>query len=429
MIWFRKSAQISRLRSFNPRKLASTAPSEDEAGRRLRVLAAALGHVSTSGWSEEALARGAVDAGLPPGVHGIFGRGAIELVEYFMEETAYETARVVEKLKQEKEELGALAAAEGGPRAGTIEGGPKRGHTQEDLPVERMVHVITLRLGFLEPYVGTWAQAMALGLTPANAPTTARNLALLADEMCHTAGLVSTDARWYTERLVVGSVYQAAEVFMLNDSSTGFEDTKAFVRRRVLELHTVTDPHGNSKVDDRLKAFYSALPTSSRSSGGLRSDLSSLAKSSAEALRSACVAAKEKKESVGKRGHRSSPSGGGGAGENGAGEAAQVLFSTGASVLAGALGALFPAGEPPQRQARPESNGKHDAGRGGTRDGAGATRPLSSPAAAGAHSVAGSESGGLPVFSPPSEDDFASEEEVAEFARGRSASDGATLIK
>lgn len=48
-------------------------------------------------------------------------------------------------------------------------------------PEERMLVIIELRLKQLEPMLSTWPQAIALGLLPANAPTTVRNLALLSD--------------------------------------------------------------------------------------------------------------------------------------------------------------------------------------------------------------------------------------------------------
>lgn len=118
---------------------------------------------------------------------------------------------------------------------------------------ERMSSVISLRLRHLEPFVGSWASAMALGATPTNAPTTARNLALLADEMCHVAGLEATDARWYTNRAVVGGVYAAAEVFMLRDASPGFRDTHSFVARRVAEAQALVSPGSASQVDAALE--------------------------------------------------------------------------------------------------------------------------------------------------------------------------------
>jgi ubiquinone biosynthesis protein COQ9 len=125
---------------------------------------------------------------------------------------------------------------------------------------ERMVTVIGLRLKLLEPHLSSWSQAMTLGMHPSNAPTTARNLALLADEMCHTINLTSTDARWYTDRAVVGAVYGAAEVFMLQDKSHEYSDTKAFVRRRVGEAFRLVDPAGASKVDAHIQALASVLP-------------------------------------------------------------------------------------------------------------------------------------------------------------------------
>ena len=186
-------------------------------------------HVPTEGWSKAALARGAVDVGLPAASHGIFARGPVELVEYFMEESCYATARAMAAEQQEaQQQHQPLDSEESSTRAD-----PSHAHTQQSAPnhcnegdaaaAATMTRVIELRLQQLEPYLSTWPQAMAMGLTsgPTAAATTVRNVALLADEMCHAAGLVRTDARWYTDRAVMASVYGAAELMMLTDKSPG----------------------------------------------------------------------------------------------------------------------------------------------------------------------------------------------------------------
>ncbi len=144
---------------------------EKQAELRLQILAASMKHVPAKGWTAEAMALGAADAGLPPVAHGIFSRGPVELVEYFMEECAYEVGRRCGARSAELAELDDEA---------------------------RMVEVIGMRLEVLSPYKQSWPQAMALGAHPLHAATTLRNLALLADEMCASAGLVATDARWFS---------------------------------------------------------------------------------------------------------------------------------------------------------------------------------------------------------------------------------------
>ena len=182
-------------------------------------------------------------------------------MHWFFQESAYEVARLVEA-----------------DHAGLVEG-----RTDE----ERMVTVIDLRLRCLEPYVASWPQAMALGLKPENAPTTARNLALLSDEMCSTVGLTATDARWYTDRAVVGAVYGAAELFMLADSSAEFSETRAFVRRRVAEAQRLASPGSPSRVDAHLHSLAEAVLPKGRGPGaggapGLAGGLAALASASVQ---------------------------------------------------------------------------------------------------------------------------------------------------
>lgn len=290
---------------------ADTQSSENEDQvLRLRVLSAALKHVPSKGWTEEALALGAVDSGLRPVSHGIFKRGPIELVEYYMEEAAYETARLVESRWAE-----------------LIEGKSEQ---------EKMGCVIDLRLQQLEPYVSNWAQAMALGAHPRNAATTARNLALLADEMCHTAGLdhgldhgAGEAARWYTDRAVVAAVYGAAEVFMLSDKSPGFEDTRDFVKRRVAEAYALLDqkasPLGADSMDARVDALCSALPVPPQ----VASELGARLRASG-VLRGARRAVSAAAQS----------------------EAAATVASASAQLVMGVLASLLPAGAPAQRPGR-----------------------------------------------------------------------------
>lgn len=156
----------------------------------------------------EALAAGATDIGYPSVAHGMFPRGAIELVEYFMDQC------------QDKLHETLLANTE----------------LLQIMPVtDRLKFGVRTRLQLLEPVLATWPQAMALGALPANAPTTMQKLAKISDEIWYFAGDQSTDASWYTKRAILTGIYASTELHLLSDQSPGSEATWAFLDRRVEE--------------------------------------------------------------------------------------------------------------------------------------------------------------------------------------------------
>uniref|UniRef100_H3GBW5 Ubiquinone biosynthesis protein n=1 Tax=Phytophthora ramorum TaxID=164328 RepID=H3GBW5_PHYRM len=173
-----------------------------------RILAKAISHVVVHGWTIEALAAGATDLGYPSVAHGMFPRGAVELVEYFMD-SCHDKLR--ETLIVNTEKLQAMTVA------------------------ERLKFGVRMRLEMLEPVLATWPQGMAAGALPQNAPSTAKRLAKISDEIWYFAGDKSTDLSWYTKRAILTGIYASTELFMLSDKSPNFQDTWAFLDRRVDE--------------------------------------------------------------------------------------------------------------------------------------------------------------------------------------------------
>ncbi|KAG3115235.1 hypothetical protein PI124_g6791 [Phytophthora idaei] len=172
------------------------------------ILAKAIDHVTMHGWTIEALAAGAIDLGYPSVAHGMFPRGSVELVEYFMDSCL---AKLRKTLIVYTEKLQAMTVA------------------------ERLKFGVRTRLEMLEPVLATWPQGMAIGALPQNAPSTAKRLAKLSDEIWYFAGDKSTDLSWYTKRAILTGIYASTELFMLNDKSPNFQDTWAFLDRRVDE--------------------------------------------------------------------------------------------------------------------------------------------------------------------------------------------------
>ncbi|GLD93964.1 hypothetical protein PINS_up002569 [Pythium insidiosum] len=173
-----------------------------------RILEHALNHVATHGWSVDALAAGARDAGYPSVAHGMLPRGAIELVDFYMDKCFEETRRT---LAAHTAELQAMSVT------------------------DRLKFGIRTRLELMAPVRGSWPQAMAIGALPPNAPGTMQKLGRLADEIWYFAGDKSTDATWYTKRAILTGIYASTELFMLSDESPNFEETWRFLDRRVEE--------------------------------------------------------------------------------------------------------------------------------------------------------------------------------------------------
>jgi ubiquinone biosynthesis protein COQ9 len=163
-------------------------------------------------WTIEALAAGATDLGYPSVAHGMFSRGAIELVDYFMDKSNDELHDI---LVANTEKLQLMSVT------------------------DRLKFGVRARLEMLAPVLPTWPQAMALGALPQNAPTTFAKLAKLSDEIWYFAGDKATDASWYTKRALLTGIYASTELFMLSDQSPGFQDTWAFLDRRIDETITL----------------------------------------------------------------------------------------------------------------------------------------------------------------------------------------------
>ncbi|KAI8627545.1 COQ9-domain-containing protein [Xylariaceae sp. FL1651] len=75
---------------------------------------------------------------------------------------------------------------------------------------------------------------------PTHVPASLRELALLADEIHHLAGDTSVDPTWYTKRGGLSVIYASSELFMTNDRSPGFGETRAFLQRRLAEAGSLS---------------------------------------------------------------------------------------------------------------------------------------------------------------------------------------------
>ncbi|XP_030750110.1 ubiquinone biosynthesis protein COQ9, mitochondrial-like isoform X3 [Sitophilus oryzae] len=207
---------------------------------RNKILAASLPFVIELGWTKECLSKGAEQVGYPGISHGMFTRGAGDLVHYF---NTSSNEKLVETLKQFQEE-----------------------YEQKPItPGEFVELAIAAKLKMLVPYKNRWPQAIAIMSLPPNVPNALAALLAMVDDICYYAGDRSVDFNWYMRRLGVAGVYKATELYLIQDKSENHADTMEFLKRRMeeaVQLHDIiskSDIAGQGAKDVAKSAFVTIL--------------------------------------------------------------------------------------------------------------------------------------------------------------------------
>lgn len=68
---------------------------------------------------------------------------------------------------------------------------------------------------------------------PSYVPSSLKELHKLSDEIWFLAGDKAVDPSWYTKRATLSMLYTTSELFMTNDHSLAFSETKKFLDRRL----------------------------------------------------------------------------------------------------------------------------------------------------------------------------------------------------
>ena len=172
---------------------------------RSRLIEAALPHVVFDGWSRETLNLAIAETGIEPELARLaFPRGGVDMALAFhrlmdrrladeLARTPLETMRVREKIAYAVRRRLELVAEH--------REAVRRGGTLLALP----------------PYAAEGAHAVWE----------------TADTIWTACGDTSDDYNWYTKRAILASVYSATVLYWLGDESPGFENTWAFLERRI----------------------------------------------------------------------------------------------------------------------------------------------------------------------------------------------------
>ncbi|MGB0681961.1 MAG: COQ9 family protein [Magnetovibrionaceae bacterium] len=205
-----------------PQPLDAAATREVE---RDRILEATLTHVPFDGWTMAALKAGVSDAGFSPDMaERAFPEGMADLVDHFGDWTD-------RMMVAELSEIG-----------------------MEDLKIrERIKTAVMTRLAILTPHHEAVRKALAYLALPGNQALAARMTYRTVNIMWYEAGDRSTDYNFYTKRGLLAAVLGSTMLCWLADGSDDFEDTKAFLDRRIDNVMQIPKATGNvKKIAKRL---------------------------------------------------------------------------------------------------------------------------------------------------------------------------------
>jgi ubiquinone biosynthesis protein COQ9 len=175
------------------------------------ILGAAYKYVPEYGFTQSALSLGAREAGFPDISTSILPDGAFSLVRYH--------------LVTRREGLAG--------RTSEIFDGEDTSRPRVSEKVERLTWE---RLLGNKDVIHHWQDALALMAQPSYAPAALKELAMLSDEIWFLTGDTSVDPSWYTKRATLSTIYASSELFMTNDKSADFRDTRKFLGRRLEEV-------------------------------------------------------------------------------------------------------------------------------------------------------------------------------------------------
>jgi ubiquinone biosynthesis protein COQ9 len=179
---------------------------------REALIAAVLGHVPFDGWGEKALLAAAGECEIEAAAaRRAFPRGGASLIQYH----AARTDRCME------EGLGGAEALKG------------RGVRQ------RIAAAVRLRLELEQPHREAVRAALAFCAMPQNAGLSLACLYHTVDTVWFAIGDKSTDFNFYSKRALLAGAYGTTLLYWLDDSSENYEESWAFLDRRLEDVMRV----------------------------------------------------------------------------------------------------------------------------------------------------------------------------------------------
>lgn len=196
---------------------------------REKLVQSAIPHVVFDGWGAETFAAAVADSGVSETLARVAApRGSVDLA------SAYHKGG-------DRAMLAALEASD----------------LSEMRYSDRIAYAIWLRLDAVDREVVR--RGMSLFSLPMYAPEGTRLVWETADAIWTAMGDTSRDVNWYTKRATLSGVFASTVLFWLGDDSEGFEDTKAFIDRRINDVMSIEKAKAQVRDNKALSALF-ALP-------------------------------------------------------------------------------------------------------------------------------------------------------------------------
>jgi ubiquinone biosynthesis protein COQ9 len=178
-------------------------PTLDE--MRVTLAAELPHHAAFDGWTPEALVLAADATDIDPAVAALaFPGGAMDMIDAWF---AHIDGAMLAKLPPE---------------------------TLATMKVRAKISaLVEARLDLLSLDIEALRRALAVLALPQNLPRATKLGWRAADAVWHAAGDTATDFNHYSKRAILGTVYMATIMAMMDDESEGHADTRAFLHRRI----------------------------------------------------------------------------------------------------------------------------------------------------------------------------------------------------
>lgn len=105
-----------------------------------------------------------------------------------------------------------------------------------DSEFNKLQFLINKRLEMNIPIIKDLPNLLGHLIIPSNLISSMNELHNLSDDISYYAGDRSIDFKWYSKRMSISGLFVQSELFMINDKSDGFSDTKEFVLKKLNEI-------------------------------------------------------------------------------------------------------------------------------------------------------------------------------------------------
>lgn len=187
-----------------------------------RVVEATLKHIPFDGWSDEAVKLGLQDLGLEESTfYTLFDNDVAKAVEHYSDMLDRQMLEILE------------------------------GKKLDEMKIRERVHTAVMtRLNLLAPHKLAAKKTCAYLALPHHAALGTKLLYRTVNKIWYAAGDTATDFNFYTKRGLLAGVYTSTLLYWFNDNSPEFEDTQAFLSRRIENVMLIP------KIKARLKQYW-----------------------------------------------------------------------------------------------------------------------------------------------------------------------------